>query len=82
LIYSTGESLPNKILTLYQLYNLKLLQRLNAIKSSWAHSCVNWLQEETDTTHITTLMMGTDGAQNIGFFQQPIVAAVCLRRFY
>jgi hypothetical protein len=31
-----------------EIYNLKLSQRLNSIKSSRAHSCVNWLQVGTD----------------------------------
>jgi hypothetical protein len=32
------------------LYNLKLSRRLNSIKSSRAHSGVNWLQVETDVS--------------------------------
>jgi hypothetical protein len=32
------------------IYNLKLSRRLNSIKSSQAHSRVNWLQEETDVS--------------------------------
>jgi hypothetical protein len=37
------------------IYNLKLSRRLNSVKSSRAHSCVNWLQVETDVSGTISL---------------------------
>jgi hypothetical protein len=88
------------------IYNLKLSRWLNVIKSSRAHSHVNWLQVETDvlwtiSVPISRVVMWLDtpnillrvsslnpddgdgdSSQNVGFYLQPIDAAVCLRRFY
>jgi hypothetical protein len=44
------------MLTFPNLYNLKLSRRLNSIKSSRAHSRVNWLQVETNVIVPETLV--------------------------
>jgi hypothetical protein len=65
------------------IYNLKLSRRLNSTKSSRAHSRVNWLQVETDVSGtISVPIIRVVMSCYVGFYLQPIDAAVCLRRFY
>jgi hypothetical protein len=58
------------------------------IKSSWAYSRVNWSQVETDVSdyvfphHHNPDDGDRDSSRNVGFYLQPIGAAVCPKRLY
>jgi hypothetical protein len=73
----------------FTIYNLKLSRWLNSIKSSQAHSCVNWLQVETNVSGTISVPIirvyddvDTNMSWNVSFYLQPTDAAVCPRRFY